>query len=939
MSQYSKPKYDVHRDYLKKTIEKDGWQKVEEMGINPDSLQSELEMMKRYGPCPNDMTIELWNGIFDELKKEEQKSQKLSVKLKESTLVAAAADNNMTAPTEPTSSWKKYKAKLIKDGYSNESIDEIEHTTVKILRKLNNNTRELGPVKGAVIGNVQSGKTGNMAALMAMAADWGWNTFIVLSGIIENLRKQTEKRLIKDLNQDGNLAWVNLLEDDPDNLLLNDHSKKRYLTVCLKNIKRLINLNTWLKTDEQKLEQMRILIIDDEADQAGINTRNITEAERSAINNAIVELVEIKGKQGEEPLAMNYISYTATPYANLLNESTPESLYPKDFIAVLNPADEYFGPKQIFGLEESEEYRGLKIIRTIVAKPNIGKSLVDECKEILGIHQGKNTEIPTSLKKAVYWFLCAASVMRYRKYKKPISMLIHTSQKQGHHQLMASALKSFFKQQTQVQILQECEKVYADERHAMTLEDFKLDFESYPLKVKDYPPFDKIQAEIARLIDQVSEINFGIPTEGGELKYHKGLHVCIDNCANNGTDELDHHVRLAYPTVDTDSPRYPSPAPVFIIIGGNTLSRGLTIEGLVSTYFLRTTKQADTLMQMGRFFGYRKGYELLPRIWITEDTEKKFKFLSMLEEELREDLKTFIFQGGEPQQYGPKVKNSPQASWLQITAKNRMKSAIETDVDFAGSTSQTVLFDNEEGSLQNNITVTESFINKLGNAKITQKGNGIYWTNVQFGTIQNEFLLKFKFNSNSRVFNQIGNFCEWFEQTLTNSQFDHWNVVVSGTGKVDDSNENIWKVGQHSVGKVNRTRKGKSAQEQEIINIGALRTPGDLYADISQELYLTLPDDSRDFTISKISYIREVRRRAGLGDTPQLLIYRIKKDSKPQDGTTTERFALEATEDLIGVSIFIPGKQGGSSLATKLTIQLPYTEGTSYDEIEGDAEE
>lgn len=128
------------------------------------------------------------------------------------------------------------------------------------------------------------------------------------------------------------------------------------------------------------------------------------------------------------------------------------------------------------------------------------------------------------------------------------------------------------------------------------------------------------------------------------------------------------YVRLAYP--DTGMKPYPSPAPAFIIVGGSTLSRGLTIEGLISTYFLRSSCQADSLMQMGRWFGYRRNYELIPRILMTQDTVNKFRFLAALENELREDLEKYMIAGANPSDYGPRVKNTPRSTWLSITGKN-----------------------------------------------------------------------------------------------------------------------------------------------------------------------------------------------------------------------------------------------------------------------------
>lgn len=196
----------------------------------------------------------------------------------------------------------------------------------------------------------------------------------------------------------------------------------------------------------------------------------------------------------------------------------------------------------------------------------------------------------------------------------------------------------------------------------------------------------------------------------GDLSYHKGIHLCIDNCTNNGITSDGMHVRLAYP----DPSNMPSPAPAFIVVGGATLSRGLTIEGLISTFFLRSVGQADTLMQMGRWFGYRKKYELLPRLWITDKTRQQFVFLAALDQELRDEIQQMDITGRSPADYGPKVKNSPKVSFIRITAKNRMQAATEAAMDYSGASNQTYLFDNNATILKENIRITEEFISELG---------------------------------------------------------------------------------------------------------------------------------------------------------------------------------------------------------------------------------
>ncbi|MEF7441676.1 Z1 domain-containing protein [Paenibacillus lautus] len=944
ITDFSSPKFDEHRITIEKLRNKGfDWDFIKYYGKHDEEgLQNKLELLQEDGMIPEDLNAPMWVAIVEFLRELADREQMIEEKIANNRILSRRQDSDLTIPNGTLSSWQLYKNRLVGQGWTRESVRDIENTTIGILRKLRLETDI--PIKGLTIGHVQSGKTASMAALLAMSADWEFNLFIVLSGTIENLRKQTEDRLMSDLKTSGNLSWERLSQlslksgssHKVSSLLLNKGSRERYLNVCLKHSTRLNDLISWLKEDGKKLSQMRILIIDDEADQGGINTNDVNDslAERTALNKAIVELVKIQAEDGSKPLSMNYISYTATPYANFLNEASQESLYPHDFVAVLNPAKEYFGAKQIFGLKNNEYYRGLPIIREIT---KIDRDAVNN------IHKGQEFELPQTFKDAIHWFLLAASVMRYRKYKKPISMLVHTSQKQTHHQIFSDLINNYFRSLSKKQIIEACRGLYEIEQKKFTKEDFEMEFEAYPNleDVKDYPPFEKIEEELKRLIrDYPSHINVLEDTK--RLIYHDGLHLCIDNCSNNRITEDLEHIRLAYP--DPKAPNYPAPAPAFIVVGGSTLSRGLTIEGLVSTYFFRTTSQADTLLQMGRFFGYRKGYEMLPRIWLTTDTEEKFKFMATLEEELREDIETYILEGMDANEYGPKIKNSPKLSWLRITAKNRMQSAEEVELDFSGTSSQTIIFDDEASIQRQNIEVAERFFDRLGTPNETRNSRGVYWNDVPFQQIKDDFLSKFTFSKQSE-FSNMEAFFEWYQKNETKAGFTNWNVVLSGSGKLDDEKHKHWIVGGRRVGLVTRSRRGTATGRK--INIGVLRTPSDLYADLTKEMYDSIPEefkltkagkaereniedqlDEIDQKQPKKSFVNELRKAAGVGLTPQLLLYRIDKDSmftKEQSENTKEadrRYDLNASEDLIGVSLFVPGYRSGKNLATKLSIRI-----------------
>ena len=880
-----------------------------------------------------EMSISDWAQLVESQKNAEQRIKTIELLDGIAHIHDERQDNAITIPEDDASSWQLYKKKLLDNGFKPDTVDEIERTTLKILKRLNGDTTESDPVKGLVIGNVQSGKTANMAALMAMAADWGWNMFIVLSGTIENLRVQTQNRLFNDLNQQGTLWWRPLqhlsksvdISQKAQSLHFDAGSRERYFTVCLKNSTRLKKLIQWAQADKNKQRQMKILVIDDEADQAGINTCNIDKDELSKINKLIRALVNGKNEEGKDIdskyLAMNYIGYTATPYANILNEAGEESLYPRSFITTLAVSKEYFGPQQIFGYAgDSVSFDGLDIVRVIDT---------DELNELKNIHDGDPFVTPETLIDAVCWFMCGVACMRLWEYKKPISMLIHTSQKTAHHSAVAQVVSDWIRNTPKKDIIKRAEIVWHEETSRFSFENFRTQYPSYDRPdeaINKYPDFVDVKEQLEILIDGgISHIELG---SDGDLTYHKGIHLCIDNCTNNGVTSDGMHVRLAYP----DSSNMPSPAPAFIVVGGATLSRGLTIEGLISTFFLRSVGQADTLMQMGRWFGYRKKYELLPRLWVTDKTRQQFVFLAALDQELRDEIQHMDITGRSPADYGPKVKNSPKVSFIRITAKNRMQAATEAAMDYSGASNQTYLFDNSSTVLADNIRFTEEFIGELGDAWIPDDNrydNDIVWRNISFGTIR-KYIERFNFCSRLKVFNDTKPLMDWIEKVTNEGKLGAWNVIVAGK---KNATNGTWTLPDgKSVNKINRSKKdNQNEADANILDIGVLRDPMDLLADvdISSVSDLDLKQRILDSISNSISKgAAGLRDKAGLDTTPQLIIYRVDQHST---GSGTRR-DLEAKEDVIGISIYIPGGRIGTSYASSVSIKM------KNDIFDGDAD-
>lgn len=920
MKDYSLPIYDIYRRWIRDARKNNNrWESIR------FGLRNNFEELSEFLKIQNQINfwsieVEDWIKIVELEEDAENKTTYWKYKNEQGMLVDSSQESEVYIPTGERSSWQLYRKHLLDEGFKKDAVDNIEKSTIKILKRLNSNTAEMEPVKGLVIGNVQSGKTANMAALMAMAADWGWNMFIVLSGTIENLRQQTQKRLLNDLNRPGNISWrglehlakKTLYGQRTQDLRLEEGASERYFNVCLKNSARLKNLIEWLQDDQNKKKQIKLIVIDDEADQASINTSDLkANKERKTINRLIVNLVEGRGVNGKVyPVnykAINYIGYTATPYANILNEASYESLYPRNFISTLPLSNEYFGPQQIFGVEESE-FEGLNIIRNIDN---------DDLEIIKSIHSGNLNKFPIALKDSICWFILGVATRRFWGDKKPISMLIHTNQKQECHENIALIIQSWFKSNNKNYILNECEALWEKEKDKFTKQDFREQYNNYGIddsEIKDYPEFYQIKESINELIDsKLSYIRMG---DDGELVYNRGIHLCVDNCKNSGVNEDGMFVRLAYPEENSKIDF----APAFIVIGGATLSRGLTIEGLISTFFLRSVGQADTLMQMGRWFGYRKGYELLPRVWLTNKTKEQFIFLSTLDKELREEIIYMDTLGSSPNKYGPRVKNTPKYNFLRITSKNKMQGAEEIELDYSGTTSQTTMFYNDYELLNHNKILTESFINSLGNPERGNKyAKSTYiWRNVKYKKIYREFLSKFEFCKRNKVFNDIESVNEWICKVTAEGMIGNWNVVLSSK-EIKDKKDNQWKFSFGDVGKVERTRKIENNKD-ELINIGVLRAPRDLIADV---VYEELSEKGKNLIENYITNeAREIRREANLEMTPQLIIYLIDKDSKTKK---KNRKDLNALEDIVGICMNVPGGKRGSSLARSVAIKLDDT--------------
>lgn len=914
------PEYNEPKDWIaKRRNEGKDWDFIETLGMPNTPLKYILEIKKAADSWP-DMTEQDWKDLVQMRKDSETQTIGFSSM---SLISGDGTKNGATIPTGSKRSWTCYKDLLLNENhFRKETVDAIEHSTLRILNELSSPTVKGKPKKGLVIGNVQSGKTANMAALMAMAADWGWNMFIILSGTIENLRIQTYERLLHDLNH-KNDSWNVIPKPNKSDMTRNSaayhfelSSDKRYLTVCLKNSTRLKALIQWLQCNRSKYEQMKVLIIDDEADQAGIDTLDESSGRWTAISDRIGNLILGKTEDGrdinEKAKAINYIGYTATPYANILNSGSMKSLYPKDFIATLSVSPEYFGPQQIFGYKGTK-YNGLDIVRMI------DKADIDDIK---AIQQGNLLPMPSSLENAVLWFLCAIAYRRKMGDNDPVSMLIHTSQKTDDHAKIAALVDGWFKNHPLSIIVSSCKALWETETKRFSKTIFRKQYPDYAVEdkaLRDYLPFCEIEPELVSLLSLPSPVSHIQIDSKGDTKYHKGIHLCIDNSKNNPRSTNTDHIRLLYPKKNELD--YAS---AFIVIGGATLSRGLTIEGLVSTYFLRTVKQADTLMQMGRWFGYRRNYELIPRIWISDDTKEKFEYLAALDQTLRDEIADMELLGEKPSEYGAKVLLSDNPSMIGITAKNKMQAAVEATSNYKGAYSQTTLFDNDQALLSENLKRTINFVESLGSpADLSNNQHAqpnYVWRNVAISTVK-AYLKAFHFNKRQKFFCDIDKVLEWIERNKLNN----WNIVVSN---LKSTNGGSMHFGFGDVAKVERNRIDSPSAQKDELFIKTLRDPKDLMADIDlTNPHQLTPQEVKEIKDHKTQNVKPIRAKLGLGQTPQLIIYFIDKNSTPSSTNSSGRKPLGALEDVVGLCINIPGeRKSNASFVESVSVDLSKVE-------------
>lgn len=785
--------------------------------------------------------------------------------------------------------WKTLRAYLL--GVKNRTKDVVaalDDASDLVLSRLKPPTTPEFDVRGMVLGYVQSGKTANFTALIAKAADAGYRLFVVFSGTDKGLRRQTQLRLNRELtgyphNPAGAVRfppvgkqWHQFTTDDLDGDFQPGRANtaalqgsQPVLIVVKKNGRVLRRLRSWfLSTTEEVRRELPAIFVDDEADQASVDSRGSYQTEEeydpndpdyeppAVINGLIRELVQIFHRTA-------YVGYTATPFANILiphdtyDGRAGDDLYPKDFFIDLPKPAGYFGTEEFFGRFDpatDEKVEGLDVLRPVP----------DE--QVAALMQ--NNEVVPTLEEALTAFVLggAARALRGRP-NDPCTMLVHTSQRIADQGPTKFVIEQRFR---------EVRDEWRYDRRSGIRERFKLlwdrDFVRTSRAIPGAPvhAFEEVEAFVGPFLDAVTvrEIN----SDAGEV--------------------LDYELE----------PRLKA-----IAIGGNKLSRGLTLEGLLVSYFARRSPQYDTLLQMCRWYGYRGGYEDLTRVYTTGTLAGWFADLALVEYRLRQDMQMFEhIPGLRPYDVGLRILQHPS---MQVTSalKSRFTTSTQISQSYSGALEQTFKFPlNSPDKLallcERNRQSCIAFLSKLGEPS-GATGFGPLWTGATAADIVT-FLRSYNVDPNVSGF-APELMASWVERQNVEGDLVSWTVAVRGRDRegaklgfatwVPASLGTVWNL--------SRTRIARSN------SVGVITTPGDEEFGLYPE---ELENAKRKLTSGEVKDRNVAARRSRSSTCGLLILYPISRFSghvgeigesreplfeHPDDGNAT---------DLIGLAVSFP---------------------------------
>lgn len=633
--------------------------------------------------------------------------------------------------------WNRYKSYLQKK-WSRPVVERLHQTTDGIMDDLGD-PRSEDPFqrRGLLLGDVQSGKTATFTAICNKAADAGYRVIIVLSGMMENLRVQTQERLdaefvgldskysldkkadsamrnkrvgvglVPPFASDKRITRFTSVSTDfkasvirSNGLNLND-LKGTALFVVKKNKSVLNNLQKWLTKDEEVLN-LPMLLIDDEADNASVNT-NSEERNPTAINAAINKILR-SFKQA------TYLGITATPFANIFitpdmdDDGAAKDLFPRHFLTLLPTPDDYIGADKIFGNGNADNWRE----RT---EGQYNASLIeiknDEQSDFFVFKHKKELaddlyDLPPSLYEAICYFILVTAITDSRfDVKEHRSMMVNVSRFTDVQNVTADLIKEYVSQ-------------------------LKSDIENYsslPIEqAMKIPNLQKMSYVWEKYhLEGISGLTWHCVFSDYLFKAVRRIEVRAVN-QKTGAKSLDYY-------------NYKNSGMRVIAVGGNSLSRGLTLEGLCVSYFYRNTMIYDTLLQMGRWFGYRNNYDDLFMIWMGEDAVGWYAYITDAFNELKAELRNMARQNLTPEDFGLKVRQDPGA--LIVTARNKMRSGtpVSVPITLSGRMIETPRLWNNAETIRENNLLCEQIIRTADALECTEREfdpnvKAMIWRNV-----------------------------------------------------------------------------------------------------------------------------------------------------------------------------------------------------------------
>ena len=467
-----------------------------------------------------------------------------------------------------------------------ESRQNIRDAAVSILSKGISPTEKMGQETGLVVGYIQSGKTMSFEAVAALARDNAFQVVILIAGISNPLLKQSTDRLCRDLKIDDvtrGRSWIQFGNPSNDDAIVQpirdalddwkdsetpERYKKTVLITVLKNHSRLRNLANLFNSFD--MQNVPVLLIDDEADQASLNINLQREPESTTYRR----LMELR----QQLPSHTYLQYTATPQAPLLI-SIIDSLSP-NFVQVLEPGPAYVGGQEFF----SNNFNYIRVIPS----------------QDVPTRANRLTEPPESLLGALRVFMVGVTAGFITGHStENRSMLVHPSHLTVRHREFYSWVRNIVEEWKRILKLPD-----NDPDKLELIEEFQTAYDDLSKTVESgFPTFDKLKSSFSLVFrnTRILEVN----TRGGP------------------TPQVDW--RSAY---------------AWILVGGQAMDRGFTIEGLTVTYMPRGigAGNADTVQQRARFFGYKRSYLGYCRIYLEEGTLNAFRNYVEHEEDIRRQL-------------------------------------------------------------------------------------------------------------------------------------------------------------------------------------------------------------------------------------------------------------------------------------------------------------